>query len=421
MAVADDLARSARRAADDQPGPVQRRGAARGAAPARSPPPSSTTSAATSRCPTHDGTLEIGGAVEHPTTPDARRPARACRRTSAPSRWNARATGAWRCGRCRPANPGATTPSRPHAGPAPSCTTSWSGSQPAARRRSTSGSRAPTTAPYHLTPVLAGHRPGRPDLRPRAAARPRRRSGGGDPDRLRDERRAAAARPRSPVPAHRAPLVRRRLGEVAEADRRPHRAVHRRVPDRPLHVRVARPPARARHASCACAPASPTPLPASTISRGHLHGARQGLVGNRAGDAGRRQPHRRRRLAPGAARAARRALPVAGLVVRLGGRPTSAATPSAPGRPTPPATSNPRSRPGTGSATATTPSRSSTSTWADQEPRQRLLGRATRRRRESQRYLGVVEVSIAASYLATERTATTAPNGEVEWPVHNRV
>ena len=31
-------------------------------------PPSSTTSAATSRCQTHDGTLEIGGAVENPTT-----------------------------------------------------------------------------------------------------------------------------------------------------------------------------------------------------------------------------------------------------------------------------------------------------------------------------------------------------------------
>ena len=35
---------------------------------ARSPPPSCTTSAATSRCPTHDGTLEIGGAVDNPTT-----------------------------------------------------------------------------------------------------------------------------------------------------------------------------------------------------------------------------------------------------------------------------------------------------------------------------------------------------------------
>ncbi len=37
-------------------------------------------------------------------------------------------------------------------------------------------------------------------------------------------------------------------------------------------------------------------------------------------------------------------------------------TPSAPGRPTRPATCNPKSRPGTGSATETTPSRSPTST-----------------------------------------------------------
>ena len=59
------------------------------------------------------------------------------------------------------------------------------------------------------------------------------------PDRLRDERRAAGPRPRGAVPAHRAPLVRRRLREVAEADRRPDRALHRRVPDGPLHLRVA--------------------------------------------------------------------------------------------------------------------------------------------------------------------------------------
>ena len=56
------------RAADDQPArrttpkhhPTRSR--------ATSPRPTSTTCAATSRCPTHDGTLEIGGAVEHPLT-----------------------------------------------------------------------------------------------------------------------------------------------------------------------------------------------------------------------------------------------------------------------------------------------------------------------------------------------------------------
>ena len=35
------------------------------------------------------------------------------------------------------------------------------------------------------------------------------------------------SRPRSPVPAHRAPLVRRRVREMAETHRRAHRAVHR--------------------------------------------------------------------------------------------------------------------------------------------------------------------------------------------------
>ena len=46
-------------------------------------------------------------------------------------------------------------------------------------------------------------------------------------------------RPRCPLPPRRAPLVRRRLGEVAAPDRRAHLAVCRRVPDRPLHLRVA--------------------------------------------------------------------------------------------------------------------------------------------------------------------------------------
>ena len=48
-----------------------------------------------------------------------------------------------------------------------------------------------------------------------------------------------------------------------------------------------------------------------------------------------------------------------------GRRPTSADTPSAPEQPTRPATSNPTSHPGTGSATETTQSRSPTSTCAD--------------------------------------------------------
>ena len=89
------------------------------------------------------------------------------------------------------------------------------------------------------------------------------------------------ARSRRPVPAHRAALVRRRLGEVAEADRRPHRALHRRVPDRPLHLPVAGPPARGRDAHARARPhhrpgsrRRPAPRP--------LHGPRKGLVGHRA-------------------------------------------------------------------------------------------------------------------------------------------
>ena len=49
------------------------------------------------------------------------------------------------------------------------------------------------------------------------------------------------------------------------------------------------------------------PAPGATLDRGHVHRPRQGLVGHRPGHQRRRQPHRRRRLAPGAARAARRA------------------------------------------------------------------------------------------------------------------
>ena len=57
-------------------------------------PPSSTTCGATSRCPTHDGTLEIGGAVGNPTTltlDDLRGLPAHDRR----SRWSVRATDAW--------------------------------------------------------------------------------------------------------------------------------------------------------------------------------------------------------------------------------------------------------------------------------------------------------------------------------------
>jgi DMSO/TMAO reductase YedYZ molybdopterin-dependent catalytic subunit len=51
----------------------------------------------------------------------------------------------------------------------------------------------------------------------------------------------------------------------------------------------------------------------------NAHRTRQGLVRNRTSGKGRRQPHRRRRLAPGTARATRRPVPMARLVIRLGG------------------------------------------------------------------------------------------------------
>ena len=73
-----------------------------------------------------------------------------------------------------------------------------------------------------------------PCLRAVARAGARIRSGSGDPDRVRDERRTANRRPWCSVPAHRAPLVRRRLRQVAEANRRSHRAILRRVPNRSL-------------------------------------------------------------------------------------------------------------------------------------------------------------------------------------------
>ena len=60
------------------------------------------------------------------------------------------------------------------------------------------------------------------------------------------------------------------------------------------------------------------PAPGSTIPSRHLHAAWQGLVGNRTGHPRRPQLHRRRRLAPGAARTPQRPLPMAGLVLRLG-------------------------------------------------------------------------------------------------------
>src|SRR3954469_2138902 len=128
--------------------------------------------------PVHDGTLEIGGAVEHPVTvtlDDLRAmPAREravtleCagngRLQTRPlpigepwgdyavstARWSARGRGVCSRGRCRSASRGATTPCRPRAGRAPFSPTSWSRCARLARA-STCGSRAPTRAPTTST------------------------------------------------------------------------------------------------------------------------------------------------------------------------------------------------------------------------------------------------------------------------------
>ena len=60
------------------------------------------------------------------------------------------------------------------------------------------------------------------------------------------------------------------------------------------------------------------PAAGSRIAAGHLHRARQGVVRDRSGDAGRRQPHRRGRMVSGHSRAPVGSVPVAGVVVRLG-------------------------------------------------------------------------------------------------------
>ena len=255
----------------------------------------------------------------NPIDPDARRPARDAGASSASSRSNAPATDAWRCGRCRPASPGATTPSRPPAGAAPSCTTSWRRRARRRRRRRPVRGRRPRRLPPQPDPPR--HQPD--DLTfvralPLAhAADPARR----DPDRLRDERRAAAA----PTTAHRSGsscphwyavasvkwlkridvLTEPYAGEFQTghymyqwADR-PHETGHPHARARPDH----RTRSRVDH------------------PRRHLHRARQGVVRHRPDHPGRGQPHRRRRLAPGAARAAH-AAPTSGRTGPSTGTPT---------------------------------------------------------------------------------------------------
>ena len=84
-------------------------------------------------------------------------------------------------------------------------------------------------------------------------------------------------RPRRPLPRHRAPLVRRRVGQMAQTDRSPDRAVRRRVPDRSLHVPMAGPAAGNRQ-SHAGPGAHHRPAGRVDPRRRALHRPRQGLV-----------------------------------------------------------------------------------------------------------------------------------------------
>ena len=105
------------------------------------------------------------------------------------------------------------------------------------------------------------------------------------------------------------------------------RAIHRRVRNRPLHVPVGRSAARARDGDAA-ARAHHRPAPGSHDRRRHeARRPREGVVGHRAGDECRHQPHRRIRVAAGAPGNAERPVPMAELVVRMGAHRTGAQEP----------------------------------------------------------------------------------------------
>ena len=188
--------------------------------------------------PDHDGRLEIGGAVEHPfaLSLDDLKAMRSIERVvTLECAGNGRLA-------MRP------LPAGEPWGDYAVSTASWKGAllhevleqADAARHRRRSAVRRRGSRVVHPEPRAEGRRCLRPLLRAVIDARARGRSVGRDPDRLRDERRTAQPRSRSAVPADRAALVRRRLGQVAEAHRGAHPAVHRRVRNRALHVPVGR-------------------------------------------------------------------------------------------------------------------------------------------------------------------------------------
>ena len=107
------------------------------------------------------------------------------------------------------------------------------------------------------------------------------------------------------------------------------------------------------------------PVNGGADHRRHVHRSGKGMVRHGSGHAGRSQPERRRGVARrgGRARASDR---TSGRTGHSSGRRRHVdAARSAPAPRTPPGIRSPRSRPGTGSGTATTPSRSARSTCAE--------------------------------------------------------
>ena len=312
--------------------------------------------------PTHDGTLEIGGAVDNPTTltlDDLRAMPAVERAVTLECAGNGRFE-------TRP------LPAGEPWGDYAVSTARWKGAllsdvleqaRPAADGLEVRFDGA-DHGPYHLNPVLAETDRVRAAFRALASARPRSRPGGRDPDRLRDERPAAHPRPRSPVPADRAPLVRRRLREMAATDRGPDRAVRGRVPDRPLHLRMGRSRTRTRHPDARPRPDHrPRPRRDDRRRRRTPSAGRHGQAPDRSPTSTSASPATETGTPP---RSSPRPGPTTGKNGRsTGSRRASDDTPSAPEQPTRPATPSPTSHRGTGSATETTQSRSPTSMCAD--------------------------------------------------------
>ena len=268
MTVARRSRVGTRRAADDQSRSLQRRGTARTRSSEEITPTELHYVRSNFALPAHDGTLEIGGAVGKPHHPHPRGPARAARPTSGRSPWNAPGNGRLDM---RP------LPTGEPWGDYAVSTARWTGAllsdvlglaQPAADGvdvRFEGADHGPTTSRRSSPRPAAG----RPDLRPRPAAR--RGSRSRRPDIL-----VAYEMNGEPLsPDHGAPFrlivphwyavasVKwlKRIDVLTEPFTGEFQTGHYiyQWPDRPQE---------AVSASCACARASPTPLPAPSSASG---------------------------------------------------------------------------------------------------------------------------------------------------------